>query len=102
MTKDSLKGIMKILTWNCNGAFRRKFQLLGEFSADILVIQECENPETSKDLAYKKWATNFIWAGDNQSRGLGIFAVEKVRLSKYDWVSDGCKYFASCRVNDTF
>jgi exonuclease III len=34
---------MKITTWNCNGAFRKKYHLLEDFGADILVIQECED-----------------------------------------------------------
>lgn len=93
---------MKILTWNCNGAFRTKIDLLKEFSADILVIQECENPETSKDNKYKSWATNYIWTGENQNKGLAIFADNRIKLIKNDWDSNGLKYFISCRVNDNF
>lgn len=76
--------------------------MLEEFSADILVIQECENPETSKDDKYKNWATNYIWTGENLNKGLAIFANNKVKLSKQDWDSGGLKYFISCRVNDSF
>jgi exonuclease III len=93
---------MKILTWNCNGALRKKIDLLSEFSADILIIQECENPETSKDNNYKTWATNYIWTEKNQNKGLAIFAAKKVKLRKNDWDSEGLKYFISCRVNDSF
>lgn len=93
---------MKILTWNCNGAFRRKIDLLKEFEADLLIIQECENPETSKDNKYKRWASNYIWTGENQNKGLAIFADTKVTLTKHDWNLDGLKYFISCRVNESF
>ena len=84
---------MKILTWNCNGALRKKIELLKEFSADILVIQECENPETSKDNKYKNWATNYIWTGESQNKGLAIFADNKVKLSRHDWDSGRLKHF---------
>jgi len=79
-----------------------KFNLLSEFSADILIIQECENPGTSKDSKYKAWATNYIWTGENENKGLAIFADRKIKLSKHQWNSDGLKYFISCRVNDSF
>jgi exonuclease III len=93
---------MKILTWNCNGAFRKKFNSLKEFSADIIVIQECENPETTNDRDYKEWARNYLWTGDNKNKGLGIFANDKLTLTKLDWDSNGLKYFLPCKVNNDF
>ena len=80
---------MKIVTWNCNGAFRKKIKSLEEFQADILIIQGCENPEQSKDKIYKKWATNFLWTGDNKNKGLGVFAKNDIRLERLDWKSEG-------------
>ena len=41
---------MKIISWNCNGALWKKFNLLEKLDADILVIQECEDPRRSKNL----------------------------------------------------
>lgn len=35
---------MRIVSWNCNGKFREKYRYLLKLQADILVIQECENP----------------------------------------------------------
>ncbi|MDX2468996.1 MAG: endonuclease/exonuclease/phosphatase family protein, partial [SAR324 cluster bacterium] len=72
---------MKIVTWNCNGALRKKLETLENFDADILVIQECENPELStKD--YKEWASNFLWKGDNKNKGIGIFAKKDIELKR--------------------
>ena len=41
---------MRIVTWNCNGAFRKKYSRLkiDDKYPDILVIQECENRKVVK------------------------------------------------------
>jgi exonuclease III len=90
------------LTWNCNGAFRKKFELFEAFKADILIIQECEDPSKSSDNKYKDWANNSLWTGENKNRGLGIFAKPQISISKLDWPDNGEKYFIPCRVNDDF
>ena len=71
---------MRIVSWNCNGAFRKKLHLLEELNADVLVIQECEDPVQCRDTHYKQWATNHLWVGDNKNKGLGVFAKSGVRL----------------------
>lgn len=93
---------MKILTWNCAGAFRKKFMLLAKFDADIVVVQECEDPGRTKDNNYRKWASNYLWIGDNKNKGLGIFARDNVKLEKLDWDSGGLKYFIPCKINNDF
>lgn len=93
---------MKIITWNCNGAFRKKFDSIVPYEADIIIVQECENPETVKDKRFREWTKNSLWTGENSNKGLGIFACEKVRLEQLDWPNDGLKYFLPCRVNDDF
>lgn len=40
---------MKIISWNCNGGFRNKFQALEKFNADIWIIQESESPDYLKE-----------------------------------------------------
>ena len=37
---------MKLITWNCNGGFRNKYNLLPD-NFDILIVQECEEPNKS-------------------------------------------------------
>ncbi|HQD10259.1 MAG TPA: hypothetical protein PLQ65_11385, partial [Flavihumibacter sp.] len=36
---------MKIITWNCNMAFRKKADLMLAQQPDILVVPECEHPD---------------------------------------------------------
>ena len=93
---------MRIINWNCNGAFRKKFKLLEQFNADIIVIQECEDPERSNDKNYREWAKNFIWIGDNKNKGLGIFCTESLKISNNNWETNNLKYFISANINDEF
>ena len=93
---------MKIINWNCNGAFRKKFSLLEQFDADIIVIQECEDPKRSNDKNYKEWSKNFIWTGDNKNKGLGIFCKESIKITGNNWETNDLKYFISATINDEF
>lgn len=71
----------RIATWNCNGALRKKFQWLKPFNADVVVVQECENPATSKSTDYSEWASNHVWTGTNKNKGLGVFARQGLSCS---------------------
>ena len=74
---------MKIISWNCNRQFRTKFSEISKEKADIYVIQECEDPSKTKNEEYKEFAgNNYIWTGDLENQGLGIFAKEDVKIEK--------------------
>lgn len=94
---------MKIITWNCNGALRKKIEFLDSFGSDICIIQECEDPSQSNDNNYKKWAENYLWVGDNKNKGLGIFAKSELKIEKLNWEEtyrgQKVKYFLPCLVN---
>lgn len=92
---------MKIITWNCNGAFRNKFHALDKLKADILVIQECENPAQSTE-AYKNWAGKYLWKGDSKNKGLGIFSKSGRNLELLNWDDEGLQSFLPCRVDGLF
>lgn len=97
---------MKIVTWNCNGAFRKKFEYISDFNADIYIIQECENPGESRHKKYQQWAENYIWIGDTKNKGLAIFASQEIELKKLDWSNrfkdHYVKHFLPCKVNQDF
>ncbi len=91
---------MKIITWNCNGAWGKKFHLLEHFEADIYVIQECEDP-TQSNSDFPVWMQNFLWEGNNKNKGLGIFSNLGFRLKQLDWDSNGLELFLPCKITET-
>lgn len=55
---------MRIIIWNCNGGFMKKFLEIAKLRFDILFIQECEDPKFSSSEEYKEWSQNYIWYND--------------------------------------
>jgi hypothetical protein len=47
---------MKILNWNCDGGFftKGKYKSILKYDADIMIIQECSDPEKSINDDYEK------------------------------------------------
>jgi exonuclease III len=78
---------MKIITWNCSGAFRKKICKIKELNPDIMVIQECENPEKYMDKIDKENKFNFYWTGHNQHKGLGVFYTSDQKVEKLEGFS---------------
>lgn len=90
---------MKIVSWNCNGAFRKKYHALEEFNADILIIQECENPADST-IQFQKWTgENYLWIGSNKNKGLGLFSRNGLKLNKLNWKDDNLELFLPFEVS---
>lgn len=92
---------MKIITWNCNGAFRKKLRVAEEFQPDLMVIQECEDPAQSTK-EYRSWADNFLWFGKNKNKGIGVFALANINIEPLDWQDNGLQLFLPCKVNNSF
>jgi len=65
---------MKIIAWNCNMAFRKKMNLILAHKPDILIIPECEHVSKFKFDAVAPAPTDMLWFGENQNKGIGIFA----------------------------
>ncbi|WP_284325569.1 endonuclease/exonuclease/phosphatase family protein [Cypionkella aquatica] len=88
------------MTWNCNGGFWRKYTHLEQFAADVLVIQECNDPAQSKDNAYRKWAgQNYAWIGHSANKGLGVFSRTDRGLTKLASVQSQ-RFFLPVRIGE--
>jgi exodeoxyribonuclease III len=73
---------MKIITWNCNMAFRKKADIILAHQPDILVVPECEHPDKLKFNDSTPKPTDMLWFGANQNKGLGIFSYSSFRFKK--------------------
>ena len=73
---------MKIITWNCNMAFRKKAGFILQHRPDILVVPECEHPSKLQFGAGIPTPASICWVGTNQNKGLGIFSYNGFRLKR--------------------
>jgi len=85
---------LRVLTWNCQGAFRRKFPLIRRYAPDILVVSECESPAFLEGKGAALPWPNFGWVGENPAKGLGVFARKGIRLNLAEWHDPTHRFFA--------
>jgi exodeoxyribonuclease III len=76
--------MLKVMTWNCNMAFRKKVALIKSYKPDILIVPECEHPD-KLTFEFDTQPTDVFWYGDNVHKGLGVFSFTdfKIKLLKY-------------------
>lgn len=82
---------MKIITWNCNMAFRKKADIILMHKPDILVVPECEHPDK---LIFKNTipkAKDTLWFGRNPNKGLAIFSYCHFHLKLLDIYNESFK-----------
>lgn len=71
---------MKLISWNCQGAYRKKADLMLALEPDIVVIQECEHPDKLVFGGSTRRPDDMVWFGDNPHKGLGVFSYSKYRF----------------------
>lgn len=71
---------MRLITWNCNMAFRKKAASVLRYQPDILVIPECEHPSRLSFGKKVKVPSHSLWFGQNPNKGLGIFSFGDYKL----------------------
>jgi len=71
---------MRIITWNCNMAFRKKYEKIMRHNPDLLVLQECEN-DNKLNPAFELINPNqTIWYGNNPHKGVAILSFNDVEI----------------------
>jgi len=65
---------VRIISWNCQGGYRKKIEKILELKPDIAVIQECENLEKLRVFCKEKIPLKSFWFGGfYPHRGVGVF-----------------------------
>jgi exonuclease III len=94
---------MRIVTWNCQGAYRKKAQQLSGFAADLVIIQECECPAKLRFPANGQRPTDLLWQGDNPDKGVGVFAhVGDLRYTLYEQYNPAIRHCIPIQVSGAF
>lgn len=83
---------MRLITWNCQGAFRQKADVILKYKPDILVVQECEHSEKIVFKSKRKKPNDILWIGDNKHKGLGIFSYSDYKLRVHHTYNPAIKY----------
>lgn len=101
---------MKILSWNCDGGFFRKgkYKSILKYNADILVIQECSDPDKSinqeyeENPHYKKYEVenfmklypNHLWSPDYEKDEIDMEDENTEKKHKDKLGQEGIAFFA--------
>ena len=94
---------MKIVTWNCKGAYRKKHsRLIESFDPDIWIIQECEHPDKLKEEKGFVPPENVVWYGDNLNRGVSIFSKPGISLKIEETHNSNFRYIIPVKVSGKY
>jgi hypothetical protein len=90
---------MKLVAWNCQGAYRRKARPVANFRPDIAVISECESPERLRFERGVHAPASVAWFGDSPAKkGIGIFSYTGLRFELYERYDPSIQYCIPLRV----
>ena len=71
---------MRLITWNCKGAFHRKHEFAAALSPDILIVPECEKPSGVQQLLGSRAVRSFEWFGTNPRKGMAVVTYGEYEL----------------------
>lgn len=75
---------MKIITWNCNMAYRKKAGFILTQQPDIVIVPECEHPDKLKFNSGVPLPKDILWLGKNLNKGLGIFSYSDYKFKLHE------------------
>ncbi len=89
---------MKLISWNCQGAFRKKAAIILAYEPDILVIQECEHPDKLKFDPTIPTPSDIYWYSDGGKKGLGLFSYSDYKFELLPNFNPEFRYILPFRI----
>ena len=89
---------MIVVNWNCNMAFREKAIHLVDLHPDLMIIPECESLERLTLESDSITPSDKLWIGNNDSKGLGIFAFNNLKIDFHESYNDDFSYILPIKV----
>ncbi|MBF2707170.1 endonuclease/exonuclease/phosphatase family protein [Flavobacterium soyangense] len=90
---------MKIIEWNCQGAFRKKNNKILALKPDILVVTECESEVKLEFGKSTEKPNDFFWYG-NGHKGIGIFSYCDYKFELLKEFNPKFSYIIPLKVSD--
>lgn len=84
---------MRLITWNCKGAFHRKHDLIAALRPDVLVVPESAKLSSVAQTLGSTPVRSFEWMGENPRKGLAVVSYGDYSLqlhpsydSRFRWI----------------
>jgi exodeoxyribonuclease-3 len=91
---------MKIITWNCRQAYRKKAHLILNESPDIVVVPECEAIDGLQFPLDTKMPNDSFWYGDNKNKGIGVFSYSDYKIEVLPVHNPKFEYVIPLRISN--
>lgn len=91
---------MNIISWNCNMAFRNKYQQISWYSPDLLIIQEAESNEVMLKKHFMMSYNQYIWIGNNIHKGLAIISTNDTTIKTHHLYNPEYKFIIPVEVKN--
>jgi exodeoxyribonuclease III len=92
--------MLKVITWNCNMAFRKKSKFIEHYKPDILIVPECEHPDKLKFDSESICPNEIFWYGTNLNKGLGVFSYTNFKISLLEFHEERYKMILPLKVTN--
>ncbi|CAN5371031.1 endonuclease/exonuclease/phosphatase family protein [soil metagenome] len=74
---------LRLVTWNCKGAFPRKHAAIAALNPDVLVVPEAGRLDALDRVAGHRAVHDIRWIGDNERKGLAVISYGDVTLTTH-------------------